>query len=137
MFAWTWWICMLFNLVYFKNTNLCVCLLSLLWQELTKMSEKLLVGYKNWLFYILQVYSDENWISNLQVIIFAAGATKGFSMTKTFSSAKYGEISVWKIMTVRNDNLSEQKVELNKNQISEWAFSLTQIFTEKKVWWIY
>lgn len=137
MFAWTWWICMLFNLVYFKNTNLCVCLLSLLWQELTKMSEKLLVGYKNWLFYILQVYADEKWISNLQVIIFAAGATKGFSMIKTFSNAKYGEISVWKIMTVRNDNLSEQKVELNKNQISEWAFSLTQILTEKKVWWIY
>ena len=40
-------------------------------------------------------------------------------------------------MTVRNDNLSEQKVELNKNQINEWAFSLTQILTEKKVWWIY
>ena len=88
-------------------------------------------------FYILQVYAEEKWISNLQVIIFVAGATKGFSKTKTFSNAKYGEISVWKIMTVRNDNFSEQKVELNRNQISEWAFSLTQIFTEKKVWWIY
>lgn len=70
-------------------------------------------------FYILQVYAEEKWISNLQVIIFVAGATKGFSKTKTFSNAKYGEISVWKIMTVRNDNFSEQKVELNRNQISE------------------